>query len=85
MTHPLPARTAGRIKWLGQLIAALDEAQNLLAQLTLHDDDQAEAERTRRQILALSCEIELLRSDGFVGQRRIASDPVPPIWRGHRA
>ena len=85
MTHPLPARTAGRIKWLGQLTAALDEALYLLGQLTVHGDDPAEAERTRRQILALSCEIELLRSDGFVGQRRIAPDPLPPIWRGNRA
>lgn len=84
MTHPLPARTAGRIKWLGQLTAALDEAQYLLAQLSIHGDP-AEIDRMRRQILALGCEIELLRSEGFVGQRRIAADPPPPIWRGNRA
>lgn len=84
MTHPFPARTAGRIKWFSQLTAALDEAQYLLAQLSLHSDESADASRARTQVLALSCEIELLRSEGFLGQQRITADALPPSWRGDR-
>ena len=85
MTHPLPAGMTGRIKWFSQLTAALDEAQYLLAQLSIHGDDPAEAAQARTQIIALSCEIELLRCEGFLAQQRIASESVPPNWRGNRA
>lgn len=83
MTHPLPARIASRIRWFSQLTAALDEAQQLLTQLTLHGDDPAEAARARTLVLALSCEVELLRREGFVEQRAIVPDALAPTWRRH--
>lgn len=85
MTHLFPARTAGRIKWFGQLTAALDEAQYLLAELTVHGNDPSEALRARTLVLALSCEVELLRSEGFFGQQMIAPEPISPNWRGSAA
>ena len=84
MNHPLPAPIASRIKWLSQLTAALDEAQGLLKELTLHGEDPNEVGRVRTEVLALSCEIELLRGEGFVGQHRIASDLAPPSWQWGR-
>ena len=84
MTHPFPARAAGRVKWFSQLTAALDEAQHLLAQLSLHGHDPVEASQARTEVQALSGEIERLRSEGFLGQRRISADPLPPSWRGDR-
>lgn len=81
MTHPLPTRTAGRIKWFSQLTAALDEAQCLLTQLINHGGDPGEADRTRAQILALSCEIEVLRNGGFLARRTIAPEAAPPSWQ----
>lgn len=85
MTHPFPARLAGRIKWFGQLSAALDEAQQLLTQLGSEDHDLVEVSKARAEVLALSGEIELLRGEGFLGQKRIAADPLPPNWRGSAA
>lgn len=80
MNHPHQLRTAGRARWLTQLTAALDEAQHLLSQLMVNGNGAEEASRLRATILALSCEIELLRGEGFIERRNLADRP-PANWR----
>jgi len=82
MNHFPPKRTTSRARWLIQLTSALDEAQHLLSQLMLHGDDPKEARQLRQLVLALSCEIELLRSEGFADRRALEKLPLPPNWRG---
>jgi len=82
MNHFLRKRTTCRARWLIQLTSALDEAQHLLSQLMLHGDNAKEAQQARQLVLALSCEIELLRSEGFADRRALEKQSLPPNWRG---
>ncbi len=85
MNHLPTKRTASRARWLMQLTSALDEAQHLLSQLMLHGDDRDEVERLRKLVLALSCEIELLRSEGFFERKSIDVPPLHPDWLADRS
>ena len=81
MNHLALRQTEGRARWLAQLTAALDETQQLLSQLSVMGSDPGEAVRLRTLVLALSREIELLRSEGFAGKRLVATEPLRPSWR----
>ncbi len=85
MNHFPTKRTGSRARWLVQLTSALDEAQHLLSQLMLHGDNPAEAQTLRKHILALSCEIELLRSDSYVERISVDVPPLHPDWLADRS
>lgn len=71
---PTEAPAAGKARWLADLAAALDEAQRLLLELGLHDDDAAEARDVCVRIEAARREVQSLRLSRSIAAR-IEPDP----------
>jgi len=79
-------RAAGRARWLAELSAALDEAQELLARLVAERISQGDADQLRLKIDELRAELKELHRRGFASKLTVeAARPFHPDWRPGRS
>ena len=71
MNHISALRSTSRARWLAELSAALDDAQNLLATLVAERIDQGDADHLRMRIEELRSELRELHRRGFTSSRVI--------------
>ena len=82
MYNQFALRTGNRARWLAELSAVLDEAQDLLTQLAAERIDRADADLLRTRIVDVRNQLRSLDAVGFLPHRAIEGPcPLQPDWR----
>ena len=85
MNHLSAMRSTSRARWLADLSAALDDAQNLLTRLVAERIEQGDADMLRARIEELRAELRSLHRRGFTARRAVQPPRLlHPDWQPQR-